>query len=649
MSSDPFSIYGSGTKHKVQRSQYSDEISHLPPEYEVETTEKVVRPSFDFSPRIVLAFAYCLIAIIIIRVFYLQVVQGQSFTDQAEGNRIYTQVEKAARGVLYDANGELLAKNIPNFTLIVHVREIDAEDKEDYLKQRDEIQVISGLEDEEFEELFTKSANSGLPVVLKEHIPREEAMKLMITTQDIPALNIDARYGREYTHSEAFGHILGYTGNITAEEYAQYKDQDYLFTDYLGKSGVEKTYEQYLRGTDGEKNTEVNFRGEEQGLVSEQDPIPGGNVTLNIDARMQNWLYNRLKQFSQENNVPGGSIVAMDPQTGYVKALVSYPSFDANMFVGGVDQETYDAIIADERRPLFHRAVTGEYPSGSTFKPIVAAAALEEGIIDASTTVNSTGGITIGVDNFPDWKAGGHGITNVTKALADSVNTFFYIVGGGNNVDSTGLGVEKIVDYARLFGLGEQSGIDLPGENDGFLPSKLWKEEYKDQPWYLGDTYHLAIGQGDILVTPLQVASFTATIANGGTYYTPQVVKSISQQDGTIEKVFEPVVHRKVPLSQESINVVRKGMKEAVEYGSARTLQVLPVESAGKTGTAQFGDPDKTHSWFTAFAPYTNPEIVVTTLVEEGGGGNDAALPITREFLQWYYDGMPEQVEENQE
>jgi penicillin-binding protein 2 len=258
--------------------------------------------------------------------------------------------------------------------------------------------------------------------------------------------------------------------------------------------------------------------------------------------------------------------------------------------------------------------------------------------VTPQTAVLSTGGITIqGGFEFPDWKPGGHGLTNISKALAESVNTYFYLAGGGDNETTSGLGVERITDYARRFGLSAETGIDLPGEEDGFLPSKAWKEEFKNEPWYLGDTYHLAIGQGDILVTPLQVATYTVAFANGGTLYRPAVVSSRTDHTGAMVSTVEPEVLNSGMVSDTTMQVVRQGMREAVLTGSARSLLTLPVTSAGKTGTAQFGSGEKTHSWFTAFAPYENPEIAITVLVEEAGQGGDAALPITKQVLQAYF------------
>jgi len=285
---------------------------------------------------------------------------------------------------------------------------------------------------------------------------------------------------------------------------------------------------------------------------------------------------------------------------------------------------------------LFNRAISGEYPSGSTIKPVIAAAALEEGVITENTTVRSVGGITIGQWNFPDWRVGGHGIVDVRRAIAESVNTFFYYIGGGYQ-DFRGLGVDKIMKYGKLFGLDSQTGVDLAGEASGFLPTEEWKEKVKGEKWYIGDTYHLAIGQGDLLVTPLQVAAYTSAFANGGTLYRPHFVKRIlSGSDQALKEVsIEPV--RENFIDSHNIEIVRQGLRQSVTDGSSRRLQSVPVAVAGKTGTAQWSSKYPPHAWFTGFAPYDNPELVITILVEQGGEGSDTAVPIAEDYLKWYF------------
>ena len=297
-------------------------------------------------------------------------------------------------------------------------------------------------------------------------------------------------------------------------------------------------------------------------------------------------------------------------------------------------------MLNDPDRPLYNRSMGGEFPSGSTIKPVISAAALQEGIITESTTFLSNGGLRIDKWFFPDWKAGGHGMTNVRKAIAESVNTFFYIIGGGYE-GTTGLGVDRLAKYFKLFGLGSQTGIDLPGEVDGFVPSKEWKETTKKENWYIGDTYHLAIGQGDLNVTPLQVANYTAYFANGGKLLVPHLVKEIRPSGSQVGTPVPVKIIRSGIVNPAYVQIVREGMRQTVVAGSARSLQQVPVPMAGKTGTAQWSTKKDPHAWFTGFAPYDDPTIVITILVEEGKEGSTIAVPIAREVLQWYFASNP--------
>ncbi len=298
--------------------------------------------------------------------------------------------------------------------------------------------------------------------------------------------------------------------------------------------------------------------------------------------------------------------------------------------------------------PLFNRSISGEYPSGSTVKIVVATAALEEKVISENTTVVSTGGLHIGAWTFPDWKPGGHGVVDVRKAIANSVNTFFYYVGGGYN-DFVGLGVDRLEKYFKLFGLNEKTGIDLAGERAGFVPSAAWKKEVKGETWYIGDTYHLAIGQGDLTVTPLQVANYTAAVANGGTLYSPRLVKAILDDKNQLIKEVSTKIIRSNLADPNNLRIVREGMRETVTAGSARSLQTVPVPVAGKTGTAQWSSKKYPHAWFAGFAPYDNPQIAIVVLVEEGREGSSVATPIAKEILTWYFGGRgvitPEKIQ----
>ena len=363
--------------------------------------------------------------------------------------------------------------------------------------------------------------------------------------------------------------------------------------------------------------------GKEDKIIDYRPSQKGTDIILTVDLKAQEKLAQILSARMIEFKVERAAAIALDPRDGSILALISLPSFDDNIFTSQFDENKYRELIQNPNKPLFNRAIAGEYPPGSTFKLIVAAGALEEGNVDKNTTVLSTGGIRIGEWFFPDWLAGGHGTTNVTRALAWSVNTYFYAVGGGAQ-NITGLGLEGLAKYANLFHLGQPTQIELPGEASGFFPSAAWKLNEKNEAWYLGDTYHLSIGQGDLLVTPLQMAQWTAFFANSGTLYQPHL---LSGNVHVIDKNF---------ISSKNIEIVRKGLRDTVTLGSARSLNSLPVTIAGKTGSAQFASNKKPHGWFTGYAPAEAPTIVLTVLMEEGDGSN-SAVPVAREFLDWYF------------
>lgn len=436
----------------------------------------------------------------------------------------------------------------------------------------------------------------------------------------------------------SLSHILGYEGKINDSEMDKYLAKGYLVNDYIGKAGLEYSYEKELRGAYGKEQVEVDAIGQAKEIIAYEPPVPGNNLVLTIDSELQKFAEQSLKRVLGAYGKKRGAIVILDPNSGEVLSLVNWPSFDNNLFSQGISQDDFSALINDENQPMFSRAISGEYPSGSTFKLIVGAAALQEGIITPSTGFNSVGGIRIKSWFFPDWKAGGHGWTSIVKAIAESVNTFFYMIGGGHEEyeDMKYLGVEKIKEYGEMFGLNKKLGIDLPNEASGFLPTMEWKEETKGERWYIGDTYHLAIGQGDILVTPLQIASWTAFFANGGTLYKPYVVKEILDSNDNITKEIRPRALNQDFIDPSYIQTINQGLRQAVTTGSAKAMYSLPVKVAAKTGTAEWSSTRPAHAWLTAFAPYENPQIVVTVLVEEGEEGSRVALPAAYDIINWW-------------
>ena len=588
--------------------------------------------------RLLLFFGifFALFVIVWLRLVYLQLVRGDGYRASAEINRIREVVVKSPRGLIYDRNGEVLLRNIPNFLLTLVPADLPQE-------PREREQLFSALADlvhmdqKEIEQLVAGNDKrySYEPIIVSEHVDYETALLMTVKAQQWPGVAIDTIASRDYLQGKFWSPVLGYIGQINEIEYHEKKPEGYVLTDYIGKTGVELVYESTLRGRYGTKQIEVDSLRKERRVIAQEPPVSGNGLLLTLDNKIQQKLGELLeKKMSELERATGAVAVALDPRSGEVLALVSVPSYDKILLGRVLECDQYQWFLADEGKPLFHRAIHGQYPSGSTFKIVVAYGALAAGVVTPNTSVSSTGGIQIGRWFFPDWKAGGHGSTDVRKALAESVNTYFYTVGGGWK-DITGLGVDRINTYASLFGLGQPLGIDLDGEAGGLIPTKDWKLQTKQEPWYIGDTYLLSIGQGDVLVTPLQVAHYTSVVASNGVSYRPHLLRSILAPDGTPLQEKQSTLLQQDSLDANSIRVVREGLRQAVTSGSARRLANLPFTVAGKTGSAQAGK-DILHAWFTSFAPYEQPEIVLTILIENGGEGSDAAVPVADEFYQWY-------------
>ncbi len=577
------------------------------------------------------------------RIIYLQVGKGSFYRTLAEGNRNRLERITPERGIIYDVSGKQLVSNIPNFSLVFVPRDLPRNQTERY-SLIEKVSSMSGITVTDLLALISEASPYGSePIVLKENIDYESALALYVANADLPGISIISGMRRHYglinssisSSTLSLSHILGYTGKLSPQELKDLSSEGYVPTDKIGKSGIEKMYEDDLRGVYGRKRVEVDAFGKERTVLAVDPPQPGKNVYLTIDIEAQSVLERLIKQSSEKTGRRKFAAIAMNPQNGHILAMVSWPAFDNNEFANGIRQQTYSAYISDPDQPLFNRVIAGTFPSGSTAKLVVAAAALEEKVITQNTVFNSVGGLHVGKWYFKDWKAGGHGITNVTKALAWSVNTFFYYVGGGYD-SFVGLGFDRLKHYMSLFNISQKTGIDLPGESSGFLPTKEWKQKTKGEQWYVGDTYNLSIGQGDLLVTPLQVAIWTAAIANGGKVMWPHIINKIVDPTTQKETVVSDVTLRKDFVSPSNIAIVQRGLRACVTDGSCKLLGTLPFLAAGKTGTAQWNSTKPTHAWFTSFAPFDKPQIVVTILAEEGGEGATAAMPIARDFLAWW-------------
>ena len=646
--------------------------------------KEVVGRTFNFN-KIFYIKVFILLALLIIsfRSAWLQIARGDYYYSLAEGNRLRIETVEPKRGIVYDRNLKPLVRNTANFVL--YLRPIDLPkselDRDDVIRRvsnildntnhnnnasstlasnQEQIGNLSLISDSPsffkiknlLEKVRIGSLESYQPLFVMDNIAYDQAMILSLELNGLPGVFLSNKIRREYifpildaekgTTALSLSHLLGYTGKISESELAK-ASSEYSLIDYTGKSGLEYSFEKELKGINGRKNIEVDALGRQKKIVNQVPAVDGYNLKLSLDTELQRQVEIVADAYFKRLGFYRASIIIMNPQNGEILSLVSLPAYDSNIFAKGISQDDYSGFLNDPNRPLFNRAISGEFPSGSTFKLVVSSAALQEKVISETTSFLSTGGIRIGEWFFPDWKGGGHGNTNVRKAIAESVNTFFYYIGGGYQ-DFVGLGVDRLVKYSNLFGLGAKSGIDLPSEATGFVPTRDWKKETKGENWYIGDTYHFAIGQGDVLVTPLQVANFTAAVANGGKLLKPHLVSALLDSDNNIVKEIAPQIIREGFIDDYNNQIVREGMRQTVLAGSARSLQILPVTSAGKTGTAQWSSKKANHAWFTGFAPYENPELVITILVEEGKEGSTVAVPMARDILKWYFGGRDKDI-----
>lgn len=637
-------------KHNFKENIEAEEIFlDAEAERSLEAKGKLEQPiknrNFIFLYILIVAF----LAVFFLRAGYLQIIKGEYYSGLSQGNKLRIYTITAPRGIIYDRSNQPLVYNEPSFDLVIDL--IDFLENSSLVQDeilRKIIEIIPSDED-----IFTTNGlklkiEEGRKItsqlVLAENINREPALILESLVDDWSGIRLEKNAQRQYLFSKSFAHILGYTGQISPAELKSHPD--YSLNSQIGKDGLERQYESTLRGESGQEQVEVDALGRTRNLFASKPPIPGQGLVLFIDGELQKNLYSSLEAMLKklsfsEKGISKAAAVAIDPNNGGVLAMVSFPSFDSNLFAQGISQTELDFLMKKTDLPFLNRVVAGQYPPGSTLKPLIAASALEEKIISPYEQIDCHGAISIVnqynpgvVYRYPDWKV--HGLTDVTKAIAESCNVYFYIIGGGYE-RIKGLGVEKIKKYLQSFGLGQSTRIDLPYEEIGLIPDEDWKVNYVGEEWYLGDTYHLSIGQGDILTTPLQMAMAITSIANGGILYQPRLVdKIVDSRKDQIIKTQTKVVGDNF-IQKENIEAVQKGMRQAVLTGSAVALNNLPVKAAGKTGTAQFGTKGNTHAWFVGYAPYDNPQIVLAILIEGGGEGHKAAVPVAKDVLEWYF------------
>jgi penicillin-binding protein 2 len=454
---------------------------------------------------------------------------------------------------------------------------------------------------------------------------------------DLPGITLRARPRRNYSDGQAAAHVLGYLGEVNPKQLKTLKAQGYSSGDEIGHYGLERHWEEVLRGQNGGQQVEVDALGRRVRVLHEVHNVPGYTMHLTLDRKLQQTAFEALS--GKE-----GTIVAIDVHSGAILALASTPAFDPNVFARGIKSNEWNALIKDRLRPLSNRATQGQFPPGSTFKIVMAIAGLEESVINPEASIADPGFFPFGNRNFRDWKVGGHGMVNLHRAIVISCDTYFYQLGPK-------LGVDRIAKWARTFGLGEKTGIALDDERSGTIPDTAWKMKRFRQPWYPGETVSVAIGQGYVTVTPLQLANMMAAVANGGKLFRPRIVSKVESADGTTVREYGPELIRTIQLKPDTLTRVRNALADVVKAGTGGMARTPVIEVAGKTGTAQVIEMkaaylkseqlayfNRDHAWFVAYAPAQNPQIAVAVLVEHGGHGGDAAAPMAKKVFEKFVE-----------
>ena len=565
-----------------QRKEKGEWVDALLPNFRA-TNEDLIQ----MSPwRIIFlsCIALILFFFIFLRLFHLQIAQGKSNRELADGNRIQVKIIHAPRGVIYDRSGKILAANSPGFRL-------------------------------------NDPAAAGHKARL---ISREQAMEWEVKN-DPGFLNLEVDNIRNYPFGEQFAHVVGFMGEISETQLQKEEFKNYKAGDQIGQYGLEAEYEKTLRGIDGGEIIEVDSKGRKIRTLRREAPIPGHNLYLSIDALLQMKIYEIMKDALVKSGSCCGAYIAEDPLSGKILALGSFPSFDPNIFSKSDMDGAISEIFSRSDSPILNRAIGGTYPPGSTFKIVSSLAALASGKINANTFFEDTGVMYLGPYQFSNWYFNQYGKTegavNLVKALARSNDIYFYKV-------AQIIGENSLSDWSKKLKLGSKLGIDLPGEETGLVPTNEWKQKNYGQPWYPGDTLHMVIGQGFVLTTPLQILGITSYIAGDGNLYKPQLIKSDKPQF-LISSI----------LPKDQITLVQSGLKLVPkEGGTAWPFFTFPIATAGKTGTAEYGDSkNRTHAWYTSYAPAEQPKIAMTILVEGGGEGSSVAAPIAKEAYRFYF------------
>src|SRR5512146_586758 len=568
------------------------------------------------------------VALLALRLWHLQIREGPYYRDLSENNRTRSVILEPARGLIYDRNGILLANNVPSFSLYVSLE--DVKDREALIEQ---LTNLIGLDSSMVRKKLAVRGAKQLPRKVKDRLTLREATLIESHRLDLPGVMIQVESQRNYPAGVTASHVLGYVGEVSAEQLEKPEFAELHQGSIVGQYGVEKFFDHIVRGEAGQKSIEVDALGHEKRTVMVDQPHAGDDLYLTIDARLQKVAEDLLGQES-------GAIVALDPTKGDILAMASRPAFDPNVLSRELTGKQWVEIVQDEGRPLNNRASQGQYPPGSTFKVLMAAAALESNTMTPSSTVFCSGGYQFGRRVYHDWKASGHGSVDLRKALVHSCDVYFYTVGQR-------MGIDTMASYAHQFGLGEETGVELPSERIGIIPSTAWKQKAKHEPWLPGETISAAIGQGYVTVTPLQMASLIGTVANDGVTYRPRLVQAIMDRATGQRQELPAVPKAKLDVKPNTLKLIREALAGVVTEGTATRAKSSIVSIAGKTGTAQTTalrtGPEKDipkkfrdHAWFIAFAPVENPKIAVAVLAEHMGHGGSAAAPLAKEVIESY-------------
>jgi penicillin-binding protein 2 len=615
-------------------------------------------------------------AVLAVQLFRLQFVQAERYQWLADANRYRLVSLDAPRGVIYDRQGRLLVRNVPSYTISV----VPAGLPEDPAFRQVVLSRLAELLDIPVSSKVASAAGSNTrlgieeileastmgpyqAVAIKDNVDKQVALLVEEEHLYLPGALVEVEPYREYPTGAVTSHLLGYCGPIPSEQSADYLNQsgeDYSIDDAVGLMGVEATFEQELRGSKGLKHVEVDAFEREVRVLALDPPRAGKSLLLTLDLELQQAAESALREGMYRVNSTAGVVMAMNPQTGEVLAMVSLPSYDNNLFARGISLEDYEQLSATPERPLVNYAISGQYPPGSAFKIVPAAAGLQENVVTQGSRLSCAGRLLLPNQYFPNdpekaqifvcWNPWGHGAINILDALAQSCDIYFYQVGGGFR-DLEGLGMDRLGSYAKAFGFGELSGIALPGEAPGLIPDDKWKRVNYGESWVTGDTYNAVIGQGFVLVTPVQLLNATAAVANGGTLYRPQLVYRQMDTDGA-SRDLNPEIMAQLPISAENLGLVQQGMRLAVTHGTAGRANLQEIAVAGKTGTAEYAGPRDaegnlpSHAWFIAYAPYDKPEIALVVFVSGGYNGAKVAVPVAARVLRSYF-GLPQPVDED--